>query len=960
MNAAALTPVAVVGIGASAGGLQAYTELLEALPANTGMTFVIVQHMAAGHESFLSTLLGRIASMPVVEVLDGPQVEPNTIYVIPPNRTMVITDGCLVLRDRGPGIHFSVDIFFQALAMSHGPRAIGVVLSGTGSDGAKGIEAIKAGGGTTFAQDQSAQQSGMPSSAIHTGCVDFVLAPRDIALEIATLAILPELAFSADPVEPLEDVEPILEIVRERVRIDFSQYKENTLHRRIRRRMALNQRENLTGYAALLREKPTEVEALAQDILISVTSFFRDPESFEALKKTAFPRMLNRKSPDDTIRVWVVGCSTGEEPYSLAIALIEAMDATPLRHPIAVFGTDVNSQAIERARRGWYPKSISEDISEERLRRFFTAVEGGYVVSKLIRDLCVFAPHNAITDPPFSRMDLVSCRNLMIYFQSGPQRKLLPLLHYALKPNGTLLLGASESINNYRDLFDQEDARHKIYVKRPVSLRLTETVPRAPAPLPPATQGGRKIVRPIRDRQIERNRSAELVALKYFAPAGVLVDLDGEIHQFRGDTSPYVNQAEGRASLNLLKIAREGLFVAIRACLLHASTDAAPLRNEGVIVKNDTGLTTVSIIVIPVIYPGSDERSAWIFFDQATSATLLHSDGAVLTSNASLDANTAHQITVLTDELMATRDHLEATIQEQEAANEDLQAANEEVQSSNEELQSTNEELETSKEEIQSSNEELSTVNDELRLRNDELDRANNDLLNLFSSVQMAVVMVWPDLRIRRFTPLAQTIFNIRPADVGRSIADMNHHIDIDDFTGLLREALDHGRDLEREVTSKEGYHYLLRLRPYRAQDGTIDGAIVLLVDINTLAQTQASLRARVAELADSDRHRNEFLAVLAHELRNPLAPLRNAVQILNRSPGDAAHTAKARGLIDRQVHHMSAPRERPAGCGALAERPDQITEFHAGSALLRRACDRPHAAYFRYQTTDPESRTAQ
>jgi two-component system CheB/CheR fusion protein len=897
-------PAAVVAIGASAGGLQAYTELLEALPATTGMAFVIVQHLAAGHESFLATLLGRITSMPVVEVQDGPRVEPNTIYVIPPNRSMVIDDGHLRLRERDPGIHLSVDIFFNALAASHGPRAIGIVLSGTGSDGMKGIEAIKAAGGITFAQDESAQQSGMPHSAVNTGCVDFVMSPRQMAIEIAKLASVPDLAFSADPVEPSENVDSLLRIVHARLNIDFSQYKTTTLHRRIRRRMALSRTETLEAYEKRLLEKPEEVQALGQDILISVTSFFRDPESFEALKSTVFPRLLARDSSEDPIRVWVVGCSTGEEAYSLAISLLETMEETQKQYPLSVFGTDVNAQSIERARRGWFPKAIEADVSQERLHRFFTEMEGGYCVTKLVRELCVFAPHNALNDPPFSRMDLVSCRNLLIYFQGGPQRRLLPLLHYALKPHGTLFLGASESINNYRDLFDQEDSKHKLYVKRPVSNRLNEALARIAPSSPTHESGARKLARPGRDRQIDRRRTAEVTALRYFAPPGVLVDAQGEILQFRGNTSPYLTQSDGRASLNLLKIAREGLFSTIRSGLQHAAAETRPMRTEGVIVRTETGLATVSVIVIPVVYPSSEERSCWLFFQPSVDRP--PGETSPPASEARLDADTARQIVVLTDELMATRDHLEATIQDQESANEDLQAANEEVQSANEELQSTNEELETSKEEIQSTNEELSTVNDELRQRNDELDRANSDLLNLFSSVQMAVVMVWPDLTIRRFTPLAEKLFNIRPTDVGRSIAQIHHQIDIADFPTLLIDSIERGRDIETEVRSLEGHCYLLRLRPYRNQDRSIDGAIVLLIDIDTLAKTREALSKRVVELAAADRHKNEFLAILAHELRNPLAPLRNAVHMLRRSPGDAALTVKARDLIDRQVHHMS------------------------------------------------------
>ena len=414
----------------------------------------------------------------------------------------------------------------------------------------------------------------------------------------------------------------------------------------------------------------------------------------------------------------------------------------------------------------------------------------------------------------------------------------------------------------------------------------------------------RKIVKPARDRQGDRYRSAEMVALKHFAPPGVLVDTAGEILQFRGDTSPFLIQPEGRASLNLLKIAREGLFSAIRTGLEHAAEQTRPLKTDGVIVKNDAGLMDVSLVVIPIAYAASEERGCWIFFQAQTARALPQASRTATT--AELDADTARQISVLTDELMAARDHVEATIQDLESANEDLQAANEEVQSTNEELQSTNEELETSKEEIQSTNEELSTVNDELRLRNDELDRANSDLLNLFSSVQMAAVMVWADLRIRRFTPLAEALLNIRGTDIGRPITEMRHNIDIENFPDLLLESIRHGREVEQEVQSAAGHWYLLRVRPYRNRDGSIDGAVVLLVDIDALARTQDALRKRVAELAAADRHKNEFLAILAHELRNPLAPLRNAVHILQRSPGDAAITAKARDLIDRQVHHMA------------------------------------------------------
>jgi two-component system CheB/CheR fusion protein len=899
----AAVPKAVVGIGASAGGLNAYTALLGALPRDTGMAFVVLQHLAADHQSFLATLLSRVTQMPVVEVQDGPRIEANTIYVIPPNRSLSIEDEHLRLQERPPGLHLPVDIFFKALAESHGSRAIGVVLSGTGSDGTKGIAAIKAAGGITFAQDGSAQHWSMPQSAVSTGCVDFVLPPPEIAAELGKLAAIPNVAFSGDPIEPSEEFESVIKVLRESFRTDFSQYKETTLYRRIRRRMALRRLDSFSEYRNLLRDDPSEQESLYQDILINVTSFFRDPESFEALKTVVFPRLISLPTNDEPLRIWVVACSSGEEAYSIAIAMLEYMDEVGIHRPLRIFGTDINTQSISRARRGWYSKDSVDELSETRRKRYFVEMDGGYCVHKSIRSLCTFAPHNAVTDPPFSRMDLVSCRNLLIYFRNVLQRRLLPLLHYALRPNGFLLLGASESISQYRELFEQLDARHKIYAARESARPVLPIAPRIAVEAAQARSG--IIKRAISPPDpVDRQRIADLVILKYYVPPGVLVDDEGEILHFRGDVSPYLAQSEGKPSHNLLKVAREGLFAPLRSALQQSADGATGTRVENAVVKNSEGLTTVSINVMPVTYSTASRPIYWVLFEPSAETL----EQRMLSQARRLEGghDISRQIAVLTDELTATREHLESTIEAQAASNEDLQAANEEVQSSNEELQSTNEELETSKEEIQSSNEELVTVNDELRMRNEELDRANDDLNNLFGSVKMAIVMVWQDLRIRRFTPLAQTLFNILPTDVGRSIADMRHNIEIDDFPELLARAINQGVELENQVQSREGRSYWLRLRPYRTEDGAVDGAVVILIDIETLAQTQESLRKRIAELAAADRHKNEFLAILAHELRNPLAPLRNAVQILKASGGDATITAKARDLIDRQVHHMS------------------------------------------------------
>ena len=897
-DSSAPDPLAIVGLGASAGGLQAYTEFLSSLPADTEMAFVVVQHLAAEHESMLTTILARSTAMPVIQVDHEPRIQRNTVYVIPPNRSMRLEDGKLILDQRAPGAPRSVDIFLSALAESHGQRAIGVVFSGTGNDGMVGMEAIKAAGGTTFAQDNSAIHAGMPRSAIGSGCIDFVLSPREIAGEIARLASTPDFFDGTNSI-PI-NINSVIEIIRQAIGMDFSKYKPNTLQRRVRRRMLLHKILLLEDYQNLLRSNPQEVQALHQDILISVTTFFRNAESFDVLKQTVLPRLFERESSDDPIRIWVIGCSTGEEPYSLAILLQEYMVEQKRLLPVVIFATDVNDSAIERARKAFYPKSIEADVSTERLQRFFIEQDGGYCVSKAIRDLCVFATHNALVDPPFSRIDLVSCRNTLIYFQADLQRRLLPMIHYALKPGGVLFLGSSETVSYHRELFAVDDLHHKIYSKRSVARRFDMNFS------PPLSSNGtsappvRRYVSSNANPGFDLQREVDKILLKRYAPPGVVVNDDAEVLQFRGDTDAFLTRAEGKASLNLLKMAREGLLARLRA-LLQRVKDGDPIAREaGVLIKTKDGLLEISLTAIALPASGGAQRSYCILFepdglseDSSRSPLVQRPEGGSALGDAE------RQIQLLTQELAATRNYLESTIESQ-------QASNEELQSTNEELQSANEELETSKEEIQSSNEELTTVNQELRLRNDELDRANDDLNNVFSSVQMAVVMVWRDMRIRRYTPLAQKLFNLLPNDLGRSISDMNLSLDIPDFSRQLAEVVEQGTVRETEVRSRDEKTYLLRIQPYRTEGNQIDGAVIVMIDIDILSRTQETLRKRVMELAEADRHKNEFLAILAHELRNPLAPLRNAVQILKMSPTDGEVSGRARDLIERQVKHMS------------------------------------------------------
>jgi two-component system CheB/CheR fusion protein len=1018
-----------VAVGASAGGLEAIQELLRALPNDTGLAFVIVQHLSPTHESMLREILARSTQMRVVEVKEEPKVQPNHVYVIPPNRSMGIAHGVLSLLPRAEGgmQHRPADQFFTALAEDQGHRAIGVVLSGTGADGTRGLQAIKAEGGITFAQDASAQQDSMPRSAIAAGCVDFVLSPRDIAKEIMRIAQHPFVGTAA-PTPPEERagqtaLERILGVLRQATGVDFTQYKFNTLFRRISRRAVLRKLDGLEQYAAYLQRTPAEVEALYQDILINVTSFFRNPEAFEALKTRALPKITGDRARSDPIRAWVVGCSTGEEAYSLAIVLSEYLSDAQLVFPVQIYATDLNGAAIDRARAGFYSKAVVHEVSPERLRRFFIEADGGYRISKAVRDVCVFARHNVLTDPPFSRMDLICCRNVLIYIEQRLQKRLLPVLHYALKPHAFLMLGASETIGGYRELFDLEDTKAKLYSKRADRTNMEAAL----AEFPVAAAGAE--MRPLsarssaRDLQADIQREADRVLMSRYAPAGVLVNADMEVLQFRGDTGMYLRPAPGKASLNVLKMAREGLMVSLQSVLQRAKKEDAMAREEGLQVKSNGGMREIDVVVIPVKGEVAGESCYLVLFEDQTQRRVPPAERPEPQPVQPAE-DKDRQLLRLTQELAATREYLQAVIEQQEAANEELQSANEEVQSANEELQSINEELETSKEEIQSSNEELTTVNEELQNRNEELNRVNSDLTNLLVSVQMPIVMVWQDLRIRRFTPMAERLLNLIPADVGRPIGDIKLNLDVPDLTELVREVIDSVSVRELEVRDKTGRWYSLRIRPYRTMDNRIDGALIVLVDIHDLKRSQEmttrqarilerthepiivrqlggeivywnrgaellygygkddavgrnshellgtagsvdtaqleailardgkwsgelthrtrsddtlivessmavikeggqqlvietnrditerkgledALRKRVSDLAASDQQKTQFVAMLAHELRNPLAPMRNGIEIMRRRGAGSADLEFVE-MLHRQVSKMT------------------------------------------------------
>jgi two-component system, chemotaxis family, CheB/CheR fusion protein len=709
-------------------------------------------HLDPTHESILTELLAKATRMPVIEVQDGDAVAPDHVYVIPRNTRMAIEGGVLRLRPRqeGRGPHRPIDSFLQSLAEDRSARAIGVILSGTATDGTLGLEAIKSEGGITFAQDpKSAKFDSMPRSAIAAGCVDLILNPEEIAEELARISRHPYVVPATVAKPDVEETEQpagknglnkILTLLRRTTGVDFSLYKTNTLQRRVRRRMILNKMDGLEEYAQYLRENAAEVENLYQDILINVTSFFRDPEAFEILKEKIFPRLIERRTPDEPVRIWVMGCSTGEEAYSIAMVFTEFSSERSGHIPVQIFATDINEKSIEKARAGLYSKDITADVSPERLRRFFTEAGGGYRVSKPLRDMCVFARQNVAADPPFSRIDMISCRNLLIYLESALQKQILPLLHYALKPTGILWLGSSETAGAAPDLFEPEDKRHRFYAKIPVTklprlsyltaaeARKKDSAPSADEIVGPTAASGGK----------EARREADRIILARYAPASALINEDLNVLQLRGDTTPYLEQSHGKAAGNLVKLAREDLLIALLAAINKARKDESPVRKENLRVRHDGETRNVNLEVIPLKHPISRERHFLALFETAETSD----QGRGREAGGARRKSEAQRIRQLEQELAAARDYLQSVIEEYEATNEELQSAGEEVQSSNEELQSVNEELETSKEELESSNEELTTLNEELNNRNTELGRLNSDLANLLGSVQIPILML--------------------------------------------------------------------------------------------------------------------------------------------------------------------------------------------------------------------------
>lgn len=774
----------IVAIGASAGGIEAISKLLENLSPDLGMSYVIIQHLAPDHESILPELLEKKTRMPVYQVKDGMEVTANNVFVIPPNTYMSIADGHLRLspRVKSDGVYHSIDFFLNALAPIYKNKAIAVILSGSATDGSLGVKAIKAEGGITFAQDESAKFLSMPLSAIDSGFIDFVLSPKEIAKQ---LAAFPKIIYSmASPDKSLEvetsetELKKIYFLLHKKHGVDFSYYKSNTVNRRIQRRMVLHRITKPGDYIKLLQQSPDEVELLYRDLLINVTSFFREPGSYTGLIKKVFPALMKGRKPDDTLRIWIPACASGEETYSTAICLFEFLKGKSINTPVQIFATDLNDKAIEKARTGIYSKGALENVSPKRLKEYFTKHAGNYEIIKAIRDVCIFAPHNLLKDPPFSRMDLISCQNIMIYLENAGQKKILNTFHYALKPGGYLLLGKSETISSSQGLFSIADRENKIFTRKgeatngnfPVSGR--HYYPHV------TVADNKKIPAPaISDNNIDRE--IEKLLLSRHIPASVVIDKDLHVLRFLGTTSHYLQPSSGKASLHLLKLVREDLAFELRSLVHRAKRENKPVKKGGIVLSDNGYSKELQLEVTPVKTSSSDPCYLILFKESRLPLSLTQEDHKKKGEKDKKGGNNRKEkrITDLKLELADTREQLKIISEEFEAAREELQSSNEEVLSSNEELQSINEELETSKEELQSTNEELITINEELQNRNLELKEAGDYKKAIIETIHESLIILNSDLRVRSANKGFYLTFDSNPEDTeGRYLFELGNH----------------------------------------------------------------------------------------------------------------------------------------------------------------------------------------
>jgi len=848
----------VVGIGASAGGLVAFKAFFAHMPADSGLAFVLVPHLDPSHRSLMVELLTRQTDMPVSEVRDGIEVEPNHVYVIPPAKYLEIEGGRLKLSKPPEQIRIetAIDHFLYSLAEDQQERAMGIVLSGTSSHGSIGLRAIKANGGMAMAQDpESAEYDSMPQNAIDTGVVDYILSPEDMPATLIRYARHAYVSGAWEPLEPakteLEQLDRLLASLKARANYDFRHYRKNMVMRRVQRRMGLHLIDELADYSEFLRQNPDEAKKLVRDLLIGVTGFFREPEAYEALEGRVFSQWLERKESDIPIRIWVPGCSTGEEAYSIAMLLIQKFGEAQVPLNLQIFATDIDEKALEFARQGKYPVSIEADVEAEKLRRFFTKTGSHYQVNKQLREQVVFATQNLINDAPFSRLDLISCRNLLIYLEPEVQRKVISLFHFALNDNGYLFLGSSETIGRHIDLFETVSKKWRLFrrigptrrdiVDFPITLGYQSHDLALPT-LRPSSGGQEVNLAEVTRRNL----------LQDYAPASVLVNRKYEVLYFEGSTGQFLEVPSGRPTHDLTLMVRQGLQTRLRAACHRAIRENETVIDTSARVKRDAKWYPCSIKVKPISEPRQAEGLLLITFQERESTPAVEAE-----AGDSIEESTL--VGQLEYELKATREDLQSTIEDLESSNEDLKASNEEIMSMNEELQSANEELETSKEELQSLNEELSTVNSQLQDKVEELDKAHNDMTNLLNSADVATLFLDTEFCIRQFTPATGRLMGLLDSDKGRKISTFATAFSGDDLVRDAQRVLDKLTSIEATLTTGDGRHYLRRTQPYRTADNRIDGLVVTFFDISEhVAAEQQSQRLETI-LRDS----NDAITVL-------------------------------------------------------------------------------------------------
>ncbi|MDR3666110.1 MAG: CheR family methyltransferase [Ignavibacteriaceae bacterium] len=831
----------VAGIGASAGGVEAFIKMVREIPINSGIAYVLIQHLDPTHKSHLIEIIARETKLPVMEVTEGMHVTSDRIFVIPSSKDIKLLNGKFKLSSRSAqtGLHLPIDSFFKSIAENYAEHSIGVVLSGTGADGSEGLKFIKEADGITFVQDpKTCKYDGMPINAIATLDIDYVLPPERIAEEIIKISKnslqIENVGHSIDEALPSSgSIEKLFNSLRLFSGTDFSGYKPSTIKRRISRRMFINKIENLDEYIEYLKNNTNEVKSLYNDLLITVTGFFRDAKIFDTLRKNIFPEFMKEEQEEMQIRIWVPGCSTGEEAYSIAITLLEFLESKKRKYLIKIFATDINELVIEKARMGIYTSAIEESVSPERLKNYFYKMSGGYQVIKPLREICIFAKQDVSQDPPFSKLDLISCRNLLIYLNPSVQKRVINTFHYALKPNGFLVLGSSETIGGYADLFTLTDKQYKIYVRKQTfqKLNMNFSFPENIIDKPGITKPEATT---LKDFDIQKE--ADKIILNNYMPAGVVIDGKMNIVQFRGNTGKYLSPTPGSASLNLFKMTHENLMLELRGALTKVKKSEKRYRKNNIQVRNDGIISTINFEVIPMNISAKTGESFYLI-------TLEDAEGMVLKSNSiTADAPKGKKkespideatILKLKEELTVTKEYLQSIIEEREATNEELRSTLEELQSTNEELQSINEEMETAKEELQSTNEELTTLNEELQNGNSELNQVNNDLVNLLNNVQIPIIMLGEDLKIRRFTPNAEKVLNLIASDIGRPISDLRMNLSIGNLNTLIYSVINSLESVETDIQIDSEHWYSMRIRPYKTIENKIEGVILTFIENN-------------------------------------------------------------------------------------------------------------------------------